>query len=140
MTMNDTQMIVNEVERLQKMKLDDYGCVASRTLPDGRIIGVVPLLFNAANLCIGRVEMLQEEYPSFNDCWFYTSLQEAMTACIQWQPDDEKEPCGWTRHPGSNRRRIDGNPDYEYATHDEEMAVRERMAANRSPGTYWENL
>lgn len=38
------------------------------------------------------------------DAWCYSSALEALIACSLWNPDTEREPGDWIKHPFSGRR------------------------------------
>ena len=83
------------------------GSLYERKLADGRVIVVYRLLFGCARLCIGPDDGL-----TIDDEWHYESGDEAIFASAVW--DGEGEPSQWHRHPGSGRRRPDGDPNREY--------------------------
>jgi hypothetical protein len=49
---------------------------------------------------------------TFDDRWCYDNYEAAKRALDAW--DGIGEPNGWKRHPGSGRRRPDGNATKEY--------------------------
>jgi hypothetical protein len=54
----------------------------------------------------------------FDDVWDYDSPYEAFKAFLEWKPEEQPEPGGWSRHAGSNRYRPDGDPAKEYVMED----------------------
>lgn len=81
--------------------------LAERTLPDGRRLAVLPLLFGAARLGVGPPTCTE-----FDDVWDYPSAAAAIAAAETW--DGTGEPDGWHRHPRTKRYRPDGDPSREY--------------------------
>jgi hypothetical protein len=81
-----------------------------RTLPDGRQVGVVPMLFIWA--VIVTTGDLTNPLDGYDDRWCYRGLASAIEAAWQW--DGTGEPTGWIRHPISGRRRDNGDPATEY--------------------------
>jgi len=86
----------------------DEGALAERLLPDGGELCVYPLLFGAARLTFGR----DPADGGYDDCWDYPDPLTAVKAMNRW--DGRGEPEGWTRHPGTGRRRPDGDPSREF--------------------------
>jgi len=78
-----------------------------RRLPDGRLIAVLPLLFEGARLGIG-------DDSTFDDCWDYEDRMWAALAALAWDPDTAPEPVGWDVHRPSGRRHPDGDASAEY--------------------------
>lgn len=85
------------------------GFLYERITPDGRLIGVLPLLFGRARLGIGRLDD-----DGFDDVWDFPARGRAIVEADTWNPETEPEPSGWDRHPKTGRRRVDGNPAREY--------------------------
>ena len=86
----------------------EYGLLASRSLPDARMLGVEPLTYGAARLCIGP-----ENGQWWEDFWDYGTAAEALVAFRKWDPAQAAEPSGWVRHAPSGRRRLRGDPANE---------------------------
>jgi len=86
------------------------GEIATRTLPDGRVLDVSPLGWGYALLGIIRVEDLG--LGIYSDVWQYQSRDAALVALAAW--DGEGEPEGWYRHPATGRRRPGGDPAQEF--------------------------
>ena len=84
-----------------------------RVLPDGRVAWLHKLMFTVA-ICVGRIDVLTEPFGSYDDRWCYPSSALAATALRRWEPETEKEPDGWIRHPSSGRRRPGGDASKEY--------------------------
>lgn len=78
---------------------------------DGVAVWVVPLMFTSA-VIVGPVG---EHY--YDDRWCYggpTAALDALDAARAWGgPWAGGEPEGWHRHPGTGRRREDGDPGRE---------------------------
>jgi hypothetical protein len=68
---------------------------------------VMPLAFTAA-IIAGRMG----DFSSYEDRWCYHSIGDALAALLAW--DGHGEPTGWHRHPGTGRRRPEGDPAQEY--------------------------
>ncbi len=79
-----------------------------RTLPDGRVLDVTPLLFGFAQLGISR----DARVDWYQDVWHYDTPEKAIDAARRWT--GEGEPSGWMRHPPTGRRRPGGDPAKEY--------------------------
>jgi hypothetical protein len=77
-----------------------------KPLPGGRWAGLLRLMFTHA-IVTGQ---LGDVY-GYEDRWCYKSLEEAAAALELW--NGVGEPRGWHRHPGSGRRRVDGDPAQE---------------------------
>jgi hypothetical protein len=77
-----------------------------RTLPDGRELHVLPLLFGRGRLGItkpvGMTDSIDDD--SFGDVWEFPTLDAALAAQRYWNPQEQIEPVGWDRHPKSGRR------------------------------------
>lgn len=51
----------------------------------------------------------------YEDRWCYRTYEDAYRALMEWKDSPEDpEPDGWHRHPGSGRRRTNGDPKTEY--------------------------
>ncbi|PZU95537.1 MAG: hypothetical protein DI527_00580 [Chelatococcus sp.] len=70
--------------------------LAMRTLPDGRLIGIAPLLFHLTL----HVDVHCDGY---EDRYCYATFEAAEAAMNAW--DGTGDPVGWHRHPLSGRRR-----------------------------------
>lgn len=77
----------------------------SRTLPDGRLIGVHRLLFHWT-LHVGIY------VDGYEDRYCYATQEGAVKAMSEW--DGIGDPEGWHRHPMSGRRRPNGDATKEY--------------------------
>lgn len=71
-------------------------------------IGVMPLMYTGA-LIYGATA---NQY-GYMDRWCYKSVQAAIAAGDAWAGDWPNEPEGWHRHPGTGRRRENGDPSTE---------------------------
>lgn len=79
---------------------------AIRQLPDGRLIGVLRLIFHWT-LHIDIHAM------GYEDRYCYATRDQAVDAMTSW--DGIGDPGhGWHRHPTSGRRRPEGNPEKEF--------------------------
>lgn len=77
-------------------------------LADDRIAWTDQLLFT----CAIRVGVIGGMGPE--DGWCYRSEVAAMAALLAWNEAESEEPAGWHRHPGTGRRRADGDPSREH--------------------------
>jgi hypothetical protein len=76
-----------------------------REIGEGRVVGVELLFRHTGLLFVGtRHER--------HDLWCYADIPTAVQAAQSW--DGAGEPSGWSRHPQSGRRRVDGNTVREY--------------------------
>lgn len=78
--------------------------IAYRVLPDGRIIGVLPLLLGQAQIVVGRADSCD-----YSDEWMYAQRALALAAFYLWDGEPGTEPDSWTRHKPSGRRRYYDN-------------------------------
>ena len=85
----------------------DHGFLYRRDLGDGRAVWIYRMIYTWA-VCIGTIG--DREY---DDRWCYMTLNDARAAMDIWDPLTQPEPTGWHRHPGSGRRRPDGDPARE---------------------------
>lgn len=89
-------------------ELSKMGYTASRKLPDGTILAVGPMLGNNGRLFI-------DIHPNgYEDCYCYDSLEAAHSSMMNYNPQTDKEPEGWKRHPFTGRRRPSGDASKEY--------------------------
>lgn len=79
--------------------------IAHRTLPDGRLVGVLRLLFHWTM----HVDIHDDGY---EDRYCYQTEEGAVSAMQAWS--GEGDPEGWHRHPKTGRRRPEGNQTKEY--------------------------
>lgn len=87
------------------------GYLGARTLPDGRQLDVLPLLFGRARLMV-TLAVDVEAGMFADDAWEYPSHESALTALAEWDGDGDA-PYGWDRHPKSQRRRPGGDATRE---------------------------
>lgn len=81
-----------------------------RPLPSGRWAGTQQFLFTHAIL-VGQ--MHNEQW--HDDRWCYKDEKSALAALDAWtKTGGVGEPENWHRHPGTGRRRPDGNQEREY--------------------------
>lgn len=83
------------------------GWAAVRQIGEHEWIGVMAMTFGKGRLCSGLNEQ------GYEDCWCFETLQQALDAMVQWDPETQPEPLGWFRHPYSGRRREAGDPARE---------------------------
>ena len=92
-------------------------------LPDGRRMLVEPMTYGRARLCI-----CNKAIPGILDEVFeYPSADALLIWLVLWNPEKEREPQGWHRHPGSRRYRIGGMAEMEYVK-DDEGPIESRIA------------
>lgn len=78
-----------------------------KTIDDGLFAATKPLLFHWT-LIVGEIG---NKFNYLNR-WCYATQEEAESALRKW--DGNGEPEGWNRHPGTGRRRPDGDSNKEY--------------------------
>lgn len=89
-------------------EIKSWGYVAWRWLPDGELIGVVPMAFGNGRLC-------RDLNPfGCGDGYCYDGVLRAVHYMNVFDPEKESEPDGWKRHIQSGRRRPDGDKTKEY--------------------------
>lgn len=96
------------MSELQPMAIDGQFAGFRKELPDGRTIDVTPMLLGNGRISVGR----DVDSRGYDDQWCYDSVPLAMIAAALW--DGTGEPTGWKRHPGTGRRRPNGDPEQEY--------------------------
>jgi hypothetical protein len=79
-----------------------------RFFPDGLVVAVGPM-----SLSNGRL-YVDVHRTGYEDCYCYDSLELATAALHAFNPETDKEPTGWKRHPYTGRRRPGGDPLLEY--------------------------
>lgn len=85
-----------------------YGWLV-RTMDDGAVVHVVPMLFTSAILISTHLGA-----QTYFDRWCYMSSGKALDAADAWTgPYPQTEPKGWHRHPPSGRRRENGAAETE---------------------------
>lgn len=77
-------------------------------LRDGRRLEVQPLLFGRAVLDLVGAD------GEIIDSWEFDEPAAALVEAELFNPLDEPEPHGWTRHPGTGRRRPGGDAAGEF--------------------------
>lgn len=97
--------------------LDEQGFIEKRRLPDNRLLAVDPLTYERARLGISAMPPF-EDAPIFADTWEYPTIIGALVSLAAWNPEEEPEPSGWSRHHDTGRYRIDGDEDLEYVKWD----------------------
>lgn len=75
------------------------------------VVHILPMIFNhrvmvSRLLPDGRVDQMA----GVVDAWCYDNLADALAACGRWNPDLEREPGGWKKHPFSERRNGEPYP------------------------------
>ncbi len=103
MTLDDTDTDLDDFRSF----IEANGYLSPRLLPGRRYVCIYPLAFTQANI-IGSID----DRICFDDRWCYHSLEAAKAALDAW--DGVGEPDNWHRHPGSGRRRDNGDPASEY--------------------------
>lgn len=88
-------------------QLRSFGYIAWRLLDCGSWVGVLPMTFGKGRLCIDL------DYFGYADGYCYSSVKGAIEAMNTLDPQLEREPEGWMRHPSSGRRREGGDPTKE---------------------------
>jgi hypothetical protein len=88
-------------------EMHEMGFTNWRELPDGTILAVGPMLHNN-----GRLFVNINRY-GYEDCYCYDSLELANKSMMEFNPEVDKEPEGWKRHPTTGRRRKNGDPSTE---------------------------
>jgi hypothetical protein len=88
-------------------QMKEMGYTSWRELPDGTILAVGPMLFGN-----GRLFVDINGY-GYEDCYCYDSLELAEKSMLEFNPDTDKEPKYWKRHPFTGRRREGGDPAKE---------------------------
>lgn len=83
-----------DIEDLDPEIADSY--IVIRKLPDGRLCGVMRLLFHWTL----HVDI---DHTGYADRYCYQTLSGALSALKDW--DGTGEPHGWHRHPKTGRRR-----------------------------------
>jgi hypothetical protein len=86
----------------------EMGYTKSRELEDGTILAVGPMAFGNGRLFIGI------NSSGYEDCYCYDSLELAEKSMEEFNPETDKEPQYWKRHPFTGRRREKGDPSTEY--------------------------
>lgn len=97
--------MTNEQDKLVKHLQGFYPVVQVKA--DGNVCALAQMAFTWAILseCC---------YAGYADRWCYADPLKAIVAFATWNGEDGTEPEGWHRHPGSGRRRPDGDPEREY--------------------------
>jgi hypothetical protein len=116
---NTLQLTDDELVRLNwfviQQRLDQFeGFIERIYLGDGRMVAVQPLLHGYALLGIGDAKQQW-----FVDQWQFETVGSALQVLRSWDPDKDKEPPGWVKHPGTGRYRPGGDPAKEYVQGEE---------------------
>lgn len=89
---------------------EELGVLYERTLPDGRVLQLVPEVFTY------KLGVSVAGSQVYDDVWDYESYRVALQALDTW--DGQGEPQGWVRYLdrvlGTYRRRPHGDPAQEY--------------------------
>ena len=93
---------------LQDREMLDMGYTKFKELPDGTILAVGPMAFGNGRLFIDI------NSSGYADCYCYDSLALAEKSMNELNPETDKEPNYWKRHPFTGRRREKGDPTIEY--------------------------
>lgn len=104
--MTDDAMAQAQIATFLYWLENDANYTDARDLGDGRYAAIMPLMFTHAIITgrIGNKDM-------YEDRWCYAGYDKAAAALEAW--DGTGEPDGWHRHPGTGRRREEGNPELE---------------------------
>lgn len=68
---------------------------------------VVYRMMYTTRVCIGR------DTATYDRAWCYTDHDLALAAAEQWNGEGDP-PDGWIKEVGTERRRVDGDPEREY--------------------------
>jgi len=88
-------------------QMKEMGYTNWRELPDGTILAVGPMLHGNGRLFVDI------DSCGYADCYCYDSLDIAEKSMLEFNPEKDKEPEGWKRHPTTGRRREKGDPATE---------------------------
>jgi hypothetical protein len=70
-----------------------------------RVVHILPMIVNHRIIVSAlKPDGTVDEAAGVLDAWCYSSLIEATLAVTAWEPDEQPEPTGWTKHPFSGRR------------------------------------
>lgn len=92
---------------LTEEQLAGWGYKHTRTLPDGFQIGLLTNYGRNVRMHFGVGPVGAEN----NYC--YASIEAALKAMNEFDPERDQEPSGWIKHIESNRCRVDGTPESE---------------------------
>lgn len=101
------------IEPLTEQQVLDQGFQFVRQLPDGSWMAVAQMIYN------GRL-YVDVQHCSFEACYCYKTVPEAVAAMMAFDPEQDDEPQGWFKDPKTNRIRPDGDKSREtvgYATY-----------------------
>lgn len=105
-----------DTEEIERAQIDGWSNrlgggehLSVRELGDGRAVYLLDMLFGNLRLGIGELGA-----PGLDDVWCFQADQSdaAWRAALGW--DGEGEPEGWYRHPGTGRRRPNGDAAREH--------------------------
>lgn len=106
--MTDTDETEEFVAVPEHLLADEPNAYYAKDLPAGLALWVVPMVVTT------RIMIGVPGSGGVDDAWCYHTPGGAILAALAWDPETEKEPTGWHRHPHSGRRRTNGDPDQEY--------------------------
>jgi hypothetical protein len=99
-------------ERTQEEEWEHRDILMQRRLKTGQLLVLMPR-YQGVTLAIGPRPPFHR-VGVFDDTWDYMRMDIGMIAFCNWQPDEEREPMGWTRHITTGRYRLHGDPSLEY--------------------------
>lgn len=108
--------------------------IMQRRLVDGRLLMVMPRM-TGVTLAIG-MPFPFHRIGIFADSWDYTNDTFAYYAFNTWNPEEQEEPTGWTRHARTGRYRIDGDPGMEYIQWEGNLAQQVHHAVTATINTH----
>jgi len=83
-----------------------------RDFADGTLaIHILPMIYNhRVVVSRRRPDGEIDQLAGVLDAWCYSNMADAVAACASWNPDAEREPTGWIKHPFSGRRHGEPYP------------------------------
>jgi hypothetical protein len=93
-------------EPMTEQQVLDQGYQYARQLPDGTWMAVAQMAYN------GRL-FFDLSYCSFEACYCYKTVADAILAMLAFDPAVDEEPQGWFKDPLTNRIRPDGDKSRE---------------------------
>lgn len=95
-----------QINKITDAQIEAAGYVVYNNYGD-HFTAVAPLLYGAG--CIIYATSLE----GIDNQWHYETLHGAVFALYIWDVTGTNEPEGWARHPGTGRRRENGDADKE---------------------------
>lgn len=100
---NESQLKFDVLKELEFMTyLKDLGYKDCQPIGNDMYAAIMPLMFTHA-IIIGKIH----DVAGYEDRWCYHSYDQAKKALDAWNKIGE--PDGWHRHPGTGRRRANGD-------------------------------